>query len=106
VRKFLWDQDPDCVTATARLGLQVGPDSDKETIAGALLETSTKLNWAQEMEADELLDTFAITARTVAMRIVKRRKTAGEKPNWMSPFWRVLHHVLGADLDDLYSGAA
>jgi HEAT repeat protein len=106
VRKFLWDRDPDCVIAAARLGLQVGPDSDKETIAVALLETLAKLNWAQEMEADELLDTFAVTARTVAMTIVKRCKAAGEKPNWMSPFWRVLHHVLGADIDDLYSGAA
>ena len=38
-------------------------------------------------------------AEAVANVLAGRRRNDGEKPNWLSPFWRILHHVLGERLE-------
>jgi hypothetical protein len=56
------------------------------------------MNWAQEMEAMELLDQRSSFARTIAKEFVSSRMDREAKPNWLSPLWRILHHVLGDEL--------
>ena len=101
LRRFLWDEDMDCVIAAARVGLSLG-QSDKEKIVAALIENTGNMNWAQETDAVELLDACGETAREVAVRVVEHRKNLGEKPSWTSPFWRTLHHLLGRELRALF----
>lgn len=106
LRGYLWDEDADCVIATARIGFGIGSSPDQAEIASALIEGATKINGAQEMETIELLDEHANIARPVAARIASYRQLGGETPNWLSPFWRVLHHLLGDKLETLRHGAA
>ena len=106
LRGYLWDEDADCVIATARIGFGISSSPDQAEIASALIEGATKINGAQEMETIELLDEHANVARPVATRIASHRQLGGETPNWLSPFWRVLHHLLGDKLETLRHGAA
>ena len=105
LRGFLWDEDMDCVVAAAGVGLRLS-ESNKEEIVAALIENSGGMNWAQETDAAELLDACGETARTVAMRIAEHRRNLGEKPDWTSPFWRTLHHLLGGGPHARFGGAA
>jgi HEAT repeat protein len=97
LRRFLWDEDIECVIAAARVGMRLS-GSDKEEIVAALIENSASMNWAQETDAVELLDSCGVIARVVALKIAERRKNLGERPAWASPFWRTLHHLLGGEL--------
>jgi hypothetical protein len=92
------DEDLDCVIAVARIGLLSAPEGERVAIATALIEASAKMHWAQETECVELLDMCTGVARTAAMEIVANQRSSSRRPNWMSPFWRILHHVLGGEL--------
>lgn len=92
VREFLHDEDRDCVIATARIGCSCASASEEVTIVEALMEASIKMNGAQEMDVVELLDKHQLIAHMVAASELKRRRCEGQKPNWLSPFWRILHH--------------
>lgn len=98
LRSFLQDEDLDCVIAAAQIGLASAPDCERAAIAMALIEASTKMHWAQETECVELLDLNPSVARTAAMEIAANRRISGEGPSWLSPFWRILHHILGNEL--------
>lgn len=106
LRGYLWNEDADCVIATARIGLRAAPEQEKEEIAAALIEGSQTMNWAQETEAVELLDSMAGIAKPVAARIAAHRGNLGETPNWMSPFWRTVRHLQGASLESRPGSAA
>jgi HEAT repeat protein len=98
IREYLHDEDLDCVIAAAHVGFSVAPESATETIVEVLIEASAGMNWAQEMEAIEILDQYRSAAQPVARTFANRRRLEREKPNWLSPFWRILHHVLGSEL--------
>ena len=105
LRRFLRNEDADCVVAAARLGLRVAPRSEQTAIVETLIEASARMNWAQEMETVELLDRYSGVARPVALEIAMHRTDNGETPNWQSPFWRTLHHILGGDLAARHNSA-
>ena len=99
IRKYLHDEDLDCVIATAHIGLTHAPESATETIVETLVEASARMNWAQEMDVTELLDGHRAVAGLVAKTLAVRHADEGERPNWLSPFWRILYHVLGDHLE-------
>ncbi len=98
LRAVLEDDDLDCLISAATLGLRSAPPTEMPLIVTALIEASAGMNWAQETEAVELLDKWPLLARQSAKEIRARHETRGEKPNWMSPFWRILHHILGHEM--------
>lgn len=98
IRRYLRDDDLDCVIAAARIGLSVVPESATAEIVEMLIESSPRMNWAQEMEATELLDERRAVAVAAAKTFARLRRNAGMTPNWLSPFWRILHHLLGSGL--------
>ncbi|MGH9342865.1 MAG: hypothetical protein ACRD19_03775, partial [Terriglobia bacterium] len=95
LRTFLRSEDLDCVNAAARIGFQSAPEEEKAAIAAALIRASAKMNWAQETDCVELLDMHPGLAHAAAMEAAAKHRSSGESPNWMSPFWRVLNHLLG-----------
>lgn len=103
LRSFLWDEDMDCVIAAARIGMHLS-GSGKEEIVAALIENAGTMNWAQETDAVELLDSCGEVTRVVALKIAEHRKNLGETPAWASPFWRTLHHLLGGELQARFGG--
>ena len=98
LRKFLSDEDRDCVVSAATLGLQHASAAERPSIIAALIEASPGMNWAQETMAVELLDNWPALARQAAREVRAQSEMKGEKPNWLSPFWRILHHVLGSEM--------
>jgi hypothetical protein len=100
IRQYLHDEDLDCVIAATRLGLSLAGNVDKESIVEALIEASARMNWAQELEVTELLDEHRAAARPTANTVAVRHAVEGEKPNWGSPFWRILYHVLGDNFEE------
>jgi hypothetical protein len=106
LREFLGDEDRDCVVSAATLGLRCASASERPTIVAALIEASARMNWAQETEAVELLDKWPLLTHQVAREILARRSARGERPNGSSPFWRILHHVLGGEMQEQKPGAA
>jgi len=106
LREFLEDEDRDCVISAATLGLRCAPAAERLPIVAALIEASAGMNWAQETEAVELLDKWPLLARQVAREVHARSAGRGEIPNWLSPFWRVLYHILGTEMQELNPGAA
>jgi hypothetical protein len=98
IRQYLHDEDLDCVIAAARLGLSLAWDVNIEGIVEALIGASAGMNWVQEMEVIEILDQYRFAAQSVARTFANRRRLERERPNWLSPFWRILHHVLGSEL--------
>ena len=100
LRTILWEDDPGTVIAAVQLGFMAAPESDWPQIAVALLRVADKLNWVQESDALQLLDAHPDVSRQAALQIAKHRAQSGEHPNWMSPLWRILQHVLGEELDN------
>jgi len=98
LRSSLQDEDLDCVIAATRIALASAPECERAAITMALIEASTKMHWAQETECVELLDLHPGVARTAAMEIAAKRRINGQGPSWLSPFWRILHHILGDEL--------
>ena len=106
LRGFLQDKDSDCVISAATLGLNCAPAAERPSIVAAVIEASAGMNWAQETEAVDLLDKWPQLSRQVAREIRAQHEIRGEKPNWISPFWRVLLHVLGAEMKEQKRGAS
>ena len=100
LRVFLEDEDRDCVISAATLGLSFASAAERPSIIAAMLEASAGMNWAQETMAVELLDKWPILARQVAREILAEHGKRREKSNWLSPFWRILHHVLGDEMQE------
>ncbi len=98
LRSILWEDDPGTVISAAQVGLKVAPELEYPQIMIALLRVADKLNWVQETDALQLLDAHPRVAREAARQVAKLRAQSGEHPNWISPFWRILQHVLGEEL--------
>ncbi len=99
IRGYLHDENLDCVIHTARIGFAVAPESAAESILEVLIESSARMNWAQELEVIELLDEHLAFAEPVVTKLAARHRSAGERPNWSSPFWRIVCHILGSRMD-------
>jgi len=106
IRPFLREKDADIVIAVAKIGVLVAPDSDQPHIMSALLNISDKLNWLQERDVLQLMDTHHDVAYETALRAQRPRRDRGEQVNWLSPFWRILRHVLNGELGRDHHGAA
>ncbi len=97
--RFLWASDPATVVAAAQIGFRVAPEAEYSEIATALLRAAEKPGFVQEEEAGKLLDAHPEIARGVALQIVKEKKDGGERPNWLSPAWRILNRLLDRTLE-------
>ena len=106
LRMFLEDEDQYCVLSAATLGMSFAPAAERPAIVQAVIEASKEMNWAQETMATELLDRWAPVAHAVAREIYGQHEGRGEKPNWLSPFWRLLHHLLGDEFKGKQHDAA
>jgi len=106
LRQFLWENDPGNVIAAAQIGLRIAPEAEWPEIITALFKTASKLNSLQEEDVQQLLDAHPVMAREIALQIARNRKDAGEKPNWLSPSWRILNHLLGRTLETGHHGEA
>lgn len=106
LRSFLQEPDPAVVIPVAHLGFQAGPESDYPAIVETLLRTSTRINWVQEDEVTRLLDVHRELARDLARKMAEERQGRGDRPNWLVPFWRIMRHLLGRELDSQTHGAA
>jgi hypothetical protein len=106
IRPFLWESDPGNVITAARIGLRLAPETELPKIITALLEIGARLDSVQEEDVEHLLDAHLGVAREIALQVAKQRKDSGEKPNWLSPSWRILNHVLGRALERGHHPAA
>jgi hypothetical protein len=106
LRRFLEHEDRDCVLSAAILGMSFAPVTERPAIVKAVIDASKNMNWAQETLATDLLDKWPQVARSAAREIYVQHKIRGEKPNWSSPFWRILHHLLGDELPGRQHDAA
>jgi hypothetical protein len=104
LRRFPWESDPGIVIAAAQIGLRVAPETERPEIITALLEIGARLDSVQEEDVEQLLDAHPDIAREIALQIAKHRKDSGEMPNWLSPSWRILNHVLGRTLEAGHHG--
>lgn len=98
LREYLEDPDPDSVIAVAGTGFAAGPVDEYSNIVSALFRISSHLNWMQEDEVTRLLEAHAAQARPLALRLCGEAAAKGEQPNWLSPRWRILRHLLGNDM--------
>ena len=99
LRNFLLERDADVVIAAANIGSAIGPNDDRPQILRALFRISDRLNWVQEDQVSTILDAHQELAREIARTIANERRAGGERPNWLVPFWRILRHVLGIELE-------
>jgi hypothetical protein len=99
LRRFLGESDPRAVIAAAQIGLRVAPETELRDIITALLEIGARLDSVQEEDVEQLLDAHPGVAREIALQVAEHRKDSGERPNWLSPSWRILNHVLGRTLE-------
>lgn len=106
LRGFLDDEDRDCVISAATLGLRYAPAAERLSIVAAVIEASSGMNWAQETLTCEILDKWPQLGREAARAIYAHRESRGERANWMSPLWRILHHILGQEMREARHGAA
>ena len=102
--RFLWESDPGTVIAAAHIGFSIAPETELPEIITALFEIAGSPDFVQEEDVDQLLDAHSGIAREIALQIAKNRKDSGEKPNWLSPSWRILNHVLGRSLEAGHHG--
>lgn len=98
LRRFLHEQDPGVVIATAQIGFKIAPEAERAQLVEALFRIAAHLNWVQETDVEQLLDQAPELARALARAIAAQRKQRGERVNWMSPLWRVLRHILKEEL--------
>lgn len=97
LREYLEDPDPDSVIAVAGTGFAVAPPDRYPNIVAALFRISSHLNWMQEDEVTRLLEAHSAQARPLALRLCAEAAARGDHPNWLSPRWRILRHLLGED---------
>jgi hypothetical protein len=106
LRRFLWDADAGNVVSAAQIGLAVASETEWPEIITALLKTASKFNSLQEEDVQQILDAHPVTAREIALQMAKTRRDLGGKPDWLSPSWRILSHVLGKTLESEHHGEA
>jgi len=99
LRQFLRVRDHGTVIAAAQIGFAAAPEAELPEIISALVEIARAPRFIYEEDVDQLLDAHSGIAHEVASQIAKHRKDSGEKPNWSSPSWRILNHVLGGTLE-------
>ena len=99
LRNLLLERDADVVISVANIGSAIGSNDDQPKILQALFRISDHLNWAQEDQVGTILDAHQELAHEIAGAIASQRRTRGERPNWLVPFWRILRHVLGVELE-------
>lgn len=99
IRGFLDKNDADVVLAVANIGFRVAPATDRSYLVDALFRVSPYLNWVQENDALRLLDEHPDLASPAARSVLAERRARGEHPDWLKPTWRVLRHVLGAEME-------
>jgi hypothetical protein len=99
VRQFLRVRDHGTVIAAAQIGFAVAPEAELAEIISDLVELAKAPRFNYEEDVDRLLDAHAGIAREVVSQIAKHRRDSGDKPNWSSPSWRILNHVLGGALE-------
>jgi hypothetical protein len=104
--RFLWVSDPGTVIAAAQIGFRVAPESELPEIITALVEIAKSPDFVQEEDVDQMLDARPGVAREIVLQMAKHRRGAGEKPNWLSPSWRILNRVLGRTLEEGHHGDA
>lgn len=95
LRRFLRESDPGTLIPTAQIGFLVAPESEQSQILMALLRVAQRLNYVQEEDVTQLLDAHPTVSREVARQMVSERSDQGERLNWLSPFWRMVQHLLG-----------
>ncbi len=106
IRPFLFERDTDVVIAAATIGSRMTETADQQEIVESLFRISEHLNWAQEDQVGQLLETNHEIACVTARSIAGARRSRGERPNWLNPAWRVLRNVLGRDLEEGHYGVA
>lgn len=99
LRRFLWERDPGTVIATAQIGFKSAPDAEHSAIAIALLRAAERFDPIQEEDAKDLLDAHSDIAHDAALQLASHLGDSKEKPNWMSPSFRILNHLLGESSD-------
>lgn len=105
MRSFLFEPDVDVVIAAANIGSRMTEVVDREEIVQSLFRVSGQVNWAQEDLVDLLLEANHEIACVAARTIAEKRRSHGERPNWLNPAWRILRHVLGRELERGHYGA-
>lgn len=98
LRRCLWEKDPGTVIAAAQIGFRSAADVEHSSMAIALLRVAERFNAVQEEDATQLLDAHADVARDAALQLANHLRDSKEKPNWMSPSFRILNHLLGETL--------
>ena len=101
LRDFIHEQDPAILVAVSQLGFRVAPESEYPEIVQALFRASIEANWAQEDDIIQLLEAHRDLACQAGWILVWERRARGERPNWLVPFWRILRHVLGRQLEEI-----
>jgi hypothetical protein len=105
LRRFLSESDPAIVVAAAQVGLSVAPESEWPQIITALLKVADRLDSVQQGDVTQLLDAHRTIAHEIAFEIAQHRKDLGQKPNWLSPSWRILNQLLDRSLERHHSSA-
>jgi len=103
IRTFLCEPDADVVIAAASIGLQMANMVDRREIIPSLFRVSEHLNWAQEDQTGCLLDANRALAYETAEAILEERTSRAERPDWLSPAWRLLRHALGREPESGHS---
>ncbi len=104
--RFLSSGDPATVVAAAKIGFLSAPGGAYPEIVAAVLRAAEKPGFVQEEEVEQLLEAHPEIASKIALEMVKDKKDSGEKPNWLSPSWRILNHLLGRALESGRRGGA
>jgi hypothetical protein len=99
LRRFLSGNDPATVLATAKIGFAVADEAEWSAITLSLFKIATHFDSVQEGDVEELLDAHPSVAREIAQQIATQKQNSRETPNWMSPLWRILKHILGRALE-------
>jgi hypothetical protein len=98
VRRFLSVTDPATVVSAAKIGFAVTSEAEWPELVTALFKVASKFDSLLESDAEEILDSHPRIAREIALKIAGQKQHSGERPDWLSPYWRVLNHVSGGVL--------
>lgn len=98
LRSFLWDEDADVVIAAGQLGFTTANRCERKDIMIALFSAACEFNCFQEDEFTDLCDAHPRIAHDVALSIATQQLSCGILPNWSSPLWRTLKHILGVEM--------
>lgn len=99
LRRYLLVDDAATVVAAAKIGFVTTREAAWPAIIRALFSIADHVNSLEEEEIEELFDYHSGPSHSVAMEIAEDRQNRGEKPHWLSPFWRLLNHALGGALN-------